>query len=120
MVAQQLPVVGAEEQQAVLQKAPFLQRLEHLAQLLVDRGDLGVVVPPHAGDLLFAGRAHVDRRFVFGPGMHLLVAPVLWRFLLQLPFSHNSGRYLHAIVQFQMPWQWIPGLVRSGKTDLQK
>ena len=79
MIAQQFAVIRAEDQQAVVQEAPRLKRVEDLAQFLIYRGDFGVVVPPHVGDVLFAGRVHVDRGLVLGRRVRRSLRLVLGR-----------------------------------------
>ena len=120
MIAQQLAVIRAENQQAIVQKAPRLQRVEDFAQLLIHRGNLGVVVPPHAGDIFFAGRVHVDRGLVLGLSVHFSLRRVLGRLVLQLALAHHARGHWTPCVLLQMPRQRVPWLVRAGKTYLQE
>ena len=120
MIAQQLAVIRAEEEQTIVQEAPRLQCVENFAQLLIDRCNFSVVVPPHVDDIFFAGREHVDRGLVLGLSVRLSLRRVLGRLVLQLAFAHHTRGHWTPCVLLQMPRQRVPRLVRAGKTYLQE
>ena len=120
MITEHLPVVRTKEQQTIVEETSRLQCIKHLSQLLVNGGDLSIIMPPHACDILRIGRIHVDHRLVAGRRVHMLVRGVLRRFIVQLPFAKNGRRHLAAFIQIQVSLQRIPRLVRPGKTHLQK
>ena len=120
MIAQHFAVVRAEDQQAVLQVAARVQRVQHLSQLLVHRRDFGVVVPPHACDVFLCGQAQIDLCLAGGVRKPLLMFQVLRRFLLQFAFPEYCRRHVSVPVEIQVPGQRVPRFVRAGEADLQE
>ena len=120
MVPEQLAVIGTEDHQAVVEHAGFLQSIQHLPQLLVHRGHLGVVMPPHLGDGLFGGGVHIDDGLVLRLRQRTLVRLLLRGFVRQLPLSKGARRHRAVAVHLQVAGHWVPGRVRTGKADLQK